>query len=296
MKNIFSFFWTIIVITVPAISSFGQHEIDMPMEQERIEPFRMEVTYEKTSHLIFPSAIRYVDLGSEFLTAGKADDAENVLRVKAAVKDFEPETNFSVITNDGRFYSFDVNYSPNPISLSYNLQTMQKEEDRKAVKGVLFEELGSTVSLIELIMQSITKSDKRLAKHISSKSYGIQFTLKGIYIMEGKYYFHTQLSNSTNVPFEIDYVKFKITDKNKSGRTVLQEKSISPLRMHKPLDLIAGKETGQNVFLLDQFTLADDKLLLIEVYEKNGGRYQILKVKNSDLIRASLIRDIHLKF
>lgn len=63
----------------------------------------MEVTYDKTSHLIFPTAIRYVDLGSEYLIAGKAEDAENVLRVKASVRDFEPETNFSVITNDGRF-------------------------------------------------------------------------------------------------------------------------------------------------------------------------------------------------
>ncbi len=81
----------------------------------------MEVTYDKTSHLIFPTAIRYVDLGSEYLIAGKAEDAENVLRVKASVKDFEAETNFSVITNDGCFYSFNVYYSSYPEALSYDL-------------------------------------------------------------------------------------------------------------------------------------------------------------------------------
>ena len=48
----------------------------------------MEVTYDKTSHLIFPTAIRYVDLGSEYLIAGKAEDAENVLRVKSIGKEF----------------------------------------------------------------------------------------------------------------------------------------------------------------------------------------------------------------
>ena len=67
----------------------------------KVEPYEMQVTYNKTSHLIFPSAIRYVDLGSEYLIAGKADDAENVLRIKASVKDFTDETNFSVITEDG---------------------------------------------------------------------------------------------------------------------------------------------------------------------------------------------------
>lgn len=69
-------------------------------------PYGLEVTFEKTSHLIFPAPIRYVDLGSNNLIAGKAEDAENVLRLKAAVKDFETETNMSVICEDGSYYTF----------------------------------------------------------------------------------------------------------------------------------------------------------------------------------------------
>src|SRR5690554_5713841 len=93
----------------------------------KVEPYEMQVTYSKTSHLIFPSAIRYVDLGSEYLIAGKAEDAENVLRIKASVREFEAETNFSVITNDGRFYSFNVYYSSYPDALSYDLLTRSEE-------------------------------------------------------------------------------------------------------------------------------------------------------------------------
>ncbi|WP_264434480.1 hypothetical protein [Flavobacterium agricola] len=33
----------------------------------KVEPYEMQVTYSKTSHLIFPSAIRYVDLGSVYV-------------------------------------------------------------------------------------------------------------------------------------------------------------------------------------------------------------------------------------
>ena len=69
-------------------------------------PYGLEVAFEKTVHLIFPAPIRYVDLGSQNIIAGKAEDAENVLRVKAAVQDFETETNMSVITEDGAFYCF----------------------------------------------------------------------------------------------------------------------------------------------------------------------------------------------
>lgn len=297
MKNHFRTLWAFALIIGFAISSFAQDSAKSSLTLGKIEPFYMEVTYDKTSHLIFPTAIRYVDLGSEYLIAGKAEDAENVLRVKASVKEFEPETNFSVITDDGRFYSFNVHYSSFPEVLSYDLLTMQKAVDKAGGNDVLFEELGNnSPSLAGLLLETIYKNDKRIVKHIGSKSFGIQFILKGIYIHNGKYYFHTELVNRTNVPFQIDFINFKVVDKKIAKRTVVQEKPMIPLRTYKPLSEIDGKRTEQNVFLLDQFTIADDKMLLIEIFEKNGGRHQTLQVENSDLIKARLINDMHLKF
>ena len=37
-----------------------------------IPPYGLEVTFDKTTHIIFPSSIRYVDLGSSNIIAGKA--------------------------------------------------------------------------------------------------------------------------------------------------------------------------------------------------------------------------------
>lgn len=297
MKNHLKTFWAFALILGIAVQSYAQDSIRTKLALGKIEPYKMEVTYDKTSHLIFPTAIRYVDLGSEYLIAGKAEDAENVLRVKATVRDFEAETNFSVITNDGRFYSFNVYYSSYPEALSYDLLTMQKAVNKANGNDVLFEELGNnSPSLAGLLLETIHKKDKRIVKHIGAKSFGIQFILKGIYIHNGKYYFHTELRNKTNVPFQIDFVNFKVVDKKVAKRTVVQERPMIPLRTYKPLTEIAGHTTEQNVFLLDQFTIADDKVLLIEIFEKNGGRQQTLQVENSDLIKARLINDMHLKF
>jgi len=299
MKNQLKIFWAFALTIGFAITAFAQDSAiaKTPLALGKIEPYRMEVTYDKTSHLIFPTAIRYVDLGSEYLIAGKADDAENVLRVKASVRDFEPETNFSVITNDGRFYSFNVYYSGYPEAMSYDLLTMQKAVDKANGNDVLFEELGNnSPSLAGLLLETIYKKDKRIVKHIGAKSFGIQFILKGIYIHNGKYYFHTELRNKTNVSFQLDFINFKVVDKKVAKRTVVQERPMIPLRTYKPLDEIVGKSIEQNVFLLDQFTIADDKVLLIEIFEKNGGRNQTLQVENSDLIKARLVNDMHLKF
>ncbi|AIM35298.1 conjugal transfer protein TrbN [Sphingobacterium sp. ML3W] len=297
MKNQLKTFWAMVLMIGFAVQTYAQDSIKTPLALGKIEPYKMEVTYDKTSHLIFPTGIRYVDLGSEYLIAGKAEDAENVLRVKASVRDFETETNFSVITNDGRFYSFNVYYSSYPDVLSYDLLTMQKAVDKANGNDVLFEELGNnSPSLASLLLETIYKNDKRIVKHIGAKSFGIQFILKGIYIHNGKYYFHTELGNRTNVPFQIDFINFKVVDKKIAKRTVVQERLMIPLRTYKPLDGINGKSTEQNVFLLDQFTIADDKILLIEIFEKNGGRHQTLQIENSDLIKARLIDDMHLKF
>ena len=297
MKNHIKTFWAFALIIGFAVNTFAQDSIKAPLNLGKIEPYQMQVTYDKTTHLIFPTAIRYVDLGSEYLIAGKAEDAENVLRVKASVKDFETETNFSVITNDGRFYSFNVYYSAYPEALSYDLLTMQKAVDKENGNDVLFEELGNnSPSLAGLLLETIYKKDQRIVKHIGAKSFGIQFILKGIYIHNGKYYFHTELRNRTNVSFGIDFINFKVVDKKVAKRTVVQERPMIPLRTYKPLNEIGGKAIEQNVFLLDQFTISDDKVLLIEIFEKNGGRHQTLQVENSDLIKARLINDMHLRF
>ena len=62
-----------------------------------IESYQLEVTYDKTTNLVFPSAIISVDKGSEDILVQKATGVENILRVKAGVKDFA-ETNLSYCT------------------------------------------------------------------------------------------------------------------------------------------------------------------------------------------------------
>jgi hypothetical protein len=43
---------------------------------------------------------------------------------------------------------------------------------------------------------------------------------------------------------------------------------------------IAG-HTAQHVFMLDQFTLDEGKVLLIQIFEQNGGRHQTLRISNT---------------
>ena len=265
-----------------------------------IPPYALEVTFSKTVHIIFPSAIRYVDLGSADLMAAKADGAENVLRVKAALRDFSKESNLAVITEDGSYYTFNVKYANEPVKLSVEMTDFI--HDGEAVNRpnnameIYMKELGSeSPILVKMIMKSIYKNDKREIKHIGSKRFGIQYTLKGIYTHNGLLYFHMQLKNSSNVPFDVDYITFKIVDKKVAKRTAIQEQVIVPLRAHNNLTTIGGKKTERVVFTLPKFTIPDDKHLIIELNEKEGGRHQSFTVENAELVRAKVINELKVK-
>ncbi|WP_339921347.1 conjugative transposon protein TraN [uncultured Flavobacterium sp.] len=259
-----------------------------------IEPYDIEVTFDKTTHLLFPSGIRYVDLGSTNLVASKAEDAGNVLRVKAFVRDFEEETNFSVITEDGAFYSFNVSYNICPRVTNYSLTKTVKTDREWNSKPILFKELGTnSPKLVDELMEEIYKQDKHFIKQIGTRKFGIEFLLKGIYINDDKFYFYTQIKNSSFVSFPIDFVSFKVIDKKKAKRTVVQEVTKYPIRVYSAIDEVEGKTVSRNVFVLDQFTIADDKVLRIELHEKNGSRLQVLEIKNSHLLKSKLVKKQH---
>ena len=262
-----------------------------------IPPHGLEVTYDKTVHILFPAAVRYVDLGSPNLIAGKADGAENVIRVKATVKHFHEETNMSIITEDGAFYTFNVKYADEPLLL--NVEMCDFIHDGATVnrpnnaQEIYLKELGSeSPLLVRLIMKSIHKQDKREVKHIGCKRFGIQYLLKGIYTHNGLLYFHTQVKNSSNVPFDVDFITFKIVDKKVAKRTAIQEQVILPLRAYNYAMRIAGKKTERTVFTMDKFTIPDDKQLVVELNEKSGGRHQSFVIENEDLVRAKVIDEL----
>ena len=85
MKIVIAFLMAVLA----SVSGFSQEErpvnpVRILTAGQHIIPYKIEVTFGKTVHILFPSEVRYVDLGSNNIIAGKADGVENVVRVKAA--------------------------------------------------------------------------------------------------------------------------------------------------------------------------------------------------------------------
>src|ERR1044072_5277671 len=96
--------------------AYGQ--LARPMVKDSIiMPYPLVVTYYKTTNLIFPYNIKSVDRGSKDILVQKAKGVENILQVKAGKMGFD-ETNLTVITADGKLYSYLLNYVDTPVVLN----------------------------------------------------------------------------------------------------------------------------------------------------------------------------------
>lgn len=287
---------TAISYAQPSRSTLPVDKLSIDQSTREVIPYPLEVTYDKTTHLIFPTAIRYVDLGSEHLIAEKAKEAENVLRVKATTPDFTEKTNLSVITEDGGFFSFEVCYDPAPKKLTLDF-ARDMPQGNSVKSDILFSDTGwESPAVAQMIMTAIYNQKQHFIKHIGSQNAKIQWLLKGLYIHNGKLYLDIWLKNRSYLSFEVDFISFKVVDKKTTKQSLVQEISVEPLRVYEPLSVVKPKKDAHSVYMLEGVSLSDDKVLRIEIFEKNGSRYQSFLLTNEDIANARPIEQFYLKF
>jgi conjugative transposon TraN protein len=252
---------------------------------ESIPSTSLKVSTNKTSNLIFPFGIKSVDIGSADLKAQKANGVENVLQLKAAKENFD-ETNLTVITSDGKFYSFLIDYSANPNLL--NLKFKDTSND-----GALFSSPGlksskSNAAQIEIDARKCLEQ-KRFLFALKDKANGMRLLLSGIYIDNDVLYFKLNVDNKTNINYDFESLNFFIKDIKQGKRTAVQEIQQTPLLVYNDSGFVKGKSSVSFVVADQKFTIPDKKMLVIQLMEKNGGRNLSLKIKNRTIVKAKTI-------
>jgi len=248
-----------------------------------IAPFPLEITYNKTVNLIFPYAVKSVDKGSRDILAQKAKGVENILQVKAAAKDFE-QTNLTVITSDGKLYSFVVKYSQEPSRL--NIELIKIPTASKPTDAVLEKEPNE-----EFLKKATERAsnEQNISGKINDSSHKARLSLSGLYINKEVIFYRLKLDNRSNISYDIESLRFFISDKKRVKRTATQQTEINPLYVHGDTSIIQANQSHEFVFALSKFTIPDAKQLTIQLMEKNGGRHLELLVQNRTIIRAKPI-------
>lgn len=291
---IIMFFLSIVSLHAQEIKPFYS-ELKSIAKEQLITPYMIDVTFDKTVHIIFPSKVKYIDLGSNNIIAGKADGTENVIRLKASFEEFEGETNFTVICDDGSFYPFNTQYSSDPKLLNIDMRNINTNVFQ-ASTTVYISDLGNeSPKVVKSIMENIYYSNKKILRHLGSSEQKIRLDLLGLFVNNEMFYFHTSMKNSSQVSFEIEYIKFKIVDKKAAKLSPVQEIEIKPVRTFNDIQIVKGKSTLRSIYVLPKFTIPEDKVLIIDLIEKDGGRHQHIQIENSDIVNAMPINRLDIK-
>ena len=104
------------------------------------------------------------------------------------------------------------------------------------------------------------------------------------------------LRSTDNIPFDVDYIIWKIVDKKVAKCTAIQEQVLQPLRAYHQVMQVRGMGSEHTVFAFEQFSLAEDKQLEVTLYERNGGRTLTFYVTAEDLQLAKKIDNLKLKW
>lgn len=282
-----------------------------------LEVYPLEVTLNKTTSIRFPENIISADVGSIGILADKFEKVENVLRVKANRSDFE-DASLTVVTGNSRIYTFVVRYTDNPKYLTIDMnQAMPLKqgrlaETRASLMGaqsalevlpvangmsdvgtgsmnffINFEDTQLNVATIKALSQKVKLMDKSV-RHLGVEKNDLVFTADGIFIKENVMFLQLSVLNRSHINYDIDLVQLVVRDEKISKKTSQQEFEIEPILTTDDASnlTVRGKNRLTFTYAIRKLTIPDNKELVVQLFEEDGGRKMEFIIDNKDLIRS----------
>jgi conjugative transposon TraN protein len=257
------------VLLLATIAAFSQSSQHLPLSDVI------------TTVLVFPAPICEggVDRGHPDIVTSQVSGMSNVLRVKATSASM-PHSNLTVFTTDGRIYSFTTLYNG-------RVQSEPVYVSAESVPAAQFATGPMTESTIAYYAEIIRKSWTRSARPRTKATGRMRMGLSGIYQKEDLLFFKFWIDNTSNIDYDFDFSRMYIRDQKVPRRTAIMEKPVEPVfQLFPPSNKVEAGTRGVVVFALKRFTIADNKFFVLEMFEENGDRPLILKIKGKYLLEA----------
>ena len=91
-------------------------------------------------------------------------------------------------------------------------------------------------------------------------------------VYDNAYLRQFDIKNFSNIDYDVDFIKCFLRDQKKVKNSIQQEVPYDPVEQKDFDKKILGKSQNRFVLAFNKFTIPDDKILVVELVEKNGGR------------------------
>lgn len=232
-------------------------------------------------HFISPEPITYADIS----TSGIAGDlpVKNILRLKIKTDSLTLEAGYiGVVTIIGESFiaQYNLRYADvlHPV-ISSQVQILPEQMRPLDVPGISLtgqEMKGYALTILKDHSRSTVRKEN---------AYGLKAMLNHVYTIEDNVFLDLTFKNETNLAYDIDELRFKIEDKKINKATNVQSIEIKPVWQLYPSS--SFKKTFRNVYVLKKVTFPENKVLNIELTEKQiSGRTLTLQIKYRDILQA----------
>ena len=266
--------YTALILSIAA--AFTLRAQDTPMELELLT-----VNDQVTTVITASEPVRFVDISTDKVAGDQP--LSNTVRLKPKYG--------SDVNADGDILAV-VTIITERYRVQYALIYTTRLQEAVTEKTVLLSEItpynnpAVSMSTEEMarFARRIWESPSRY-RNVGARRHHMDIRLNNIY-SAGEYFFiDFSVENRTNIRFDIDQIRFKVEDKKKSKATNSQSVELSPaMILESGTSFLHGY---RNVVVLKKLTFPNDKVLTIEMSEKQiSGRTITLSIDYEDVLHA----------
>ena len=238
-----------------------------------------------TVHFVSPEPIQYVDISSPDIQGDLPE--KNIFRLRPDAEKIHPGDKFTITIVTPAYISV---YKLTVADLLSNDSSLQNGayvisiNPNDAVQ-VNQSDVLSNQQCFDLAIKAMQK--KRSIFDIDTRAYGMKMYVTNIYSVGEYIMVRLEVKNKTRLQFNIDQIRFKIIDKHKVKATVSQDIELKPVYSLYQSDDEIITDKFSNFFIFKKFTYPTQKLLEIEMTEKQySGRRLNLTIRYNQILKS----------
>ena len=254
--------------------------VPMLAQQTYNEMEQLTINEQVTTVITASEPIRFVDISTDKVVGDQP--INNTIRVKpkgeAKYEDGEILAIVTIVTERYR--------------TQYALLYTTRMEEAVTDKEIQMEERNAYNNpAVSMSTADMTKFARQIwnspakIRNIGTKKQHMVMRLNNISSAGDYFFIDFSIENKTNIRFDIDQIRMKLSDKKMSKATNAQSIEINPVMM---LELSKSFKYGyRNVLVIKKMTFPNDKVLTIEMAEKQiSGRNIMLSIDYEDVLSA----------
>ncbi|WP_418603568.1 DUF4138 domain-containing protein [Hwangdonia sp.] len=237
----------------------------------------------KNVALFFPNPIRQGITGADNFVFTYNREKEQYFGLLQATPG--NESNLLIINNNGSIFSYIVRYQKVLSKLNYFIQDSTAIGNERPItrtvddKDNSIEQFNFKSNYYERFCSYLVKRRQHIGK-LRKRTDGIILRVENIVFDKEELYFVITVENKSSLDYDVNFLNLTIQTRKKGKKKSLQTLYLEPVfEYNMPLKIKKGQIT-KLVYVIPKFSISSERLVLLELNEKNGERNIKLKISN----------------